>query len=216
MSDAASNSGPATATGMRRRWWLLALVLLLPPWLGAAPADEAVRTEGGRERIDAERRVVEARYKQALVACQGRFLLTRCLDAARSERRLALDLLQRQQLEIDDVARRERAAARQQALGQRSREVDSAAPSRLPNDTPQAVAAPVTSEAASGPASAPIRHRTVVPARRASAPPSSGSGPMSAAQRAPKNQAEYLKRQQEAKAHPDGRCARHLRCSTIR
>ncbi|OYU99946.1 MAG: hypothetical protein CFE45_11060, partial [Burkholderiales bacterium PBB5] len=52
--------------------------------------------------------------------CEKRFLVTECLDAARAERRQALDQLQRQQVVLDEARRRERAAQRQRDIETRA------------------------------------------------------------------------------------------------
>ena len=170
-----------------RRWqiarWVLGLLLVLP-CLGAVQAAESGPADGERARIEAERRSVEARYAQAQASCQGRFLLTPCLDDARSERRVALDRLQRRQLEIDDLARRERVAQRLQALQQRS--PGSAVAPTLQVSPALQDAAPL--------ASASARHRAVLPA------PADAAAASAAAQR---KQADFLQRQRQAQAHRD-------------
>jgi len=176
----------------RRRQLAWVALLSLSCW-GAAAADGPGSASGERARIDAERRSVETRFSQAQAACQGRFMLTSCLDAARHERRLALDRLQRQQLAIDDIARRERAALRRQALQNRS--IDPPRPS-APAQTPPAGPAGMLAREAAPAGSATARHRATLPS------PSSAATPVSAAA-AQRNQADFLKRQQEAQDHRD-------------
>lgn len=79
----------------------------------AGPPDAPVVADRSAERgaIDAERRQVAASYDLAKAVCQGRFMLTQCLNDARNARRLALNNLQRKQT-LDEAARRERSAKR--------------------------------------------------------------------------------------------------------
>ena len=92
-----------------RRWVAAAtLAGLLVAWLGAAvaaPADE-------RERLAIERRAAAARYAEARDTCRAKYFVNGCLEAARTQQRLALDGLRQQQLLLDDARRRERAAER--------------------------------------------------------------------------------------------------------
>jgi colicin import membrane protein len=182
----------------------------------AAKSAEPGSVEDGHARIEAERRVVEAHFTRAQAACQGRFLLTRCLDAARDERRLALDKLQRQQLEIDDLARRERAAKRRQMLQKRDPGRGSSSPAAsvkplpaLPT-MPVPVGAPMLEAvpAAALSASPPARHRAV---RRPPPPASVPADSASAAALEKRKQADYLKRQQDVQAHRESVLERNAR-----
>ena len=191
--------------------WVLCAGLLGPG--GPAHAQQPAE----RERIAVERRQAEAIFSAAQAACQGRFLLTQCLDQAREQRRLVMDSLQRRQLEIDDRARRERSAERQQALQQRAAAAAAAASGAVPG--PMAAPAPEptpglapASILSSASASAPVRliarsRASVAPAiRPASAPaatlPAAGSAaPSAAAQRSQRSQADYQRRQNQAAAH---------------
>ena len=92
------------------RRWVAAVSLagLLVAGLGAAvaaPADE-------RERLAIERRAAAARYAEARDTCRAKYFVNGCLEAARTQQRLALDGLRQQQLLLDDARRRERAAER--------------------------------------------------------------------------------------------------------
>ena len=180
--------------------------LVLQSCSGVTAAEQDGPGAGGRERIAAERQAVDARFKQAQGACEGRFLLTPCLDAARSERRLALDRLRKQQLEIDDAGRRDRAAKQRQAL--QNRDAESAQPVRLPRAAAGPDPAPTASAAA--------RHRAVLPPPGAPGP-APGSAPAlvgptaAAAQQVKRNRADYLNRQHEAQAHREAVLARNAR-----
>ena len=198
----------------------------------ASPAQAQAPPE--RERIAAERREVEATFNAAQTACQSRFLLTQCLDQAREQRRLAMDSLQRRQLEIDDLARRERSAQRLQALQQRAAAgVTGAGTAALTAvlTASGAVAAPMAAPASgrepglaaqSQPASAPVRlitgprTRTEPESRSATKPaaarPALGAAAAaSAAQRAQRSQADFQRRQHEADAHRAAVLARNQR-----
>lgn len=194
----------------------------------ASPAQAQAPPE--RERIAAERREVEATFNAAQTACQSRFLLTQCLDQAREQRRLAMDSLQRRQLEIDDLARRERSAQRLQALQQRVAAGVTAAGTAA-GTASGAVAAPMAAPASgpepglaaqSQPASAPVRlitrprTRTEPESRSATKPaaarPALGAAvAASAAQRAQRSQADFQRRQHEADAHRAAVLARNQR-----
>ena len=102
----------------------------------AGPPDATVVVDRSAERgaIDAERRQVAASYDLAKADCQGRFLLTQCLDDARNTRRLALNNLLRRQRTLDDAARRERSAKRLQIMQTSARPSAAAASSQALRD----------------------------------------------------------------------------------
>jgi len=87
----------------------------------AANAQQAqplnVRAE--RERIDIELRQHEIAFAQAERQCYQRFAVTDCLRAARMTRRLALDDLRRQEVVLNDLERKERAAQALQRIQER-------------------------------------------------------------------------------------------------
>jgi type IV secretory pathway VirJ component len=106
----------------------------------AAPADE-------RERLATERRAVDTRHAEAVAACQLRFLVSDCVALARSQQRLALDGLRRQQLLLDDARRRDRAAERlklqqdrAQDRAQSQSQSQSQSPAPAPTPAPRASA----------------------------------------------------------------------------
>ena len=118
----------------RVRGFVLAAVLLLlaAPPASASPEDLAQRYPSGSfssvEQADraiadvqAERKEVEARYADAQYACYSKFFSSPCVDKAREERRLALNLIGPIEVEAkaykrrDTVARRDRALEEQQA-----------------------------------------------------------------------------------------------------
>ena len=95
--------------------WRLVWLVVAATTTGMAAGQES-DDAAERARIAAERRAVQVRFDSQRAACSGRFVVTDCLDAARAERRQALDQLQRQQAVLDEARRRERAARRQQAI----------------------------------------------------------------------------------------------------
>ena len=95
--------------------WRLVWLVAAATTTGMAAGQES-DDAAERARIAAERRAVQVRFDSQRAACSGRFVVTDCLDAARAERRQALDQLQRQQAVLDEARRRERAARRQQAI----------------------------------------------------------------------------------------------------
>jgi len=102
-----------------RKAWLapmLLAALVAQAWGQAASMDDAAE----RSRIAAERRAVQAGFESARAACEKRFVVTECLDAARADRRQALDRLQRQQVVLDEARRRARAAERQRDIETRA------------------------------------------------------------------------------------------------
>ena len=123
----------------------LAMMLALGQAGAAAAPDE-------RERLVIERRAIEARDVEARTACQTQFLVNDCLEAARTQRRMALDGLRQQQLLLDDARRRERAAQRtqQQPLQDRAPAPAPAVPASSPvMRQPRQAAAAATAAAAS-------------------------------------------------------------------
>jgi hypothetical protein len=88
-------------------------MLLTALALGGARAQAAA---GERHRIEVERRQLEARFAADDAACRERFEVTRCVDEVKARRREALGGLRQQELLLADAERRQRAAARMQAI----------------------------------------------------------------------------------------------------
>jgi len=89
--------------------------------LGSAHAMAQADDAGQRQRIERERAVAEARFSAREAACQVRFAVTDCVEAARRERREALRHLRRQEFRLDDADRKRRAAERLQDIESRAR-----------------------------------------------------------------------------------------------
>ena len=199
----------------------------------AGPPEAPVAADRSAERaaIDAERRQVAASYDLDKAECQGRFMLTQCLDDARNTRRLALDNLQRRQLTLDDAARRERSVKRLQIMQARVRELRPAsaavAAASVASASVAAASAPA-GPASSGLAVQPAVRAVVRPVVRATIAPDSPAAPAptpaatpaatpvrpsaaAASTQALRNQAAFLQRQQQATAHRDAVLARNAR-----
>jgi len=193
----------------------IGFALLEATWAAGPPVAPVVANrETERGAINAERRQVETSFDVANAACQGRFLLTQCLDEARTTRRLALDKLQRRQLTLDDAARRERSAQRLQTLQARARELG---PSASSASTP-AASAPASPGVTVRQAQQPVEQRALVAPDlpTAAANPATGARPSAASAQAQRNQAAYLQRQQQAAAHRDAVLARNARQAAIK
>jgi colicin import membrane protein len=65
-----------------------------------------------RARIRDERAQAQRLYEERERTCHERFAVTGCLDAARAQRREALDRLRHEELVLDSAERKQRAAAR--------------------------------------------------------------------------------------------------------
>lgn len=90
-----------------------------------------------RAHIQQQRQAVQAQLQQQEAACRQRFAVEDCLRKARSAARAQDNLLWRQELELDEAERRDRAAQRLRAIEERggsgSQEPPAAAPAgRLP------------------------------------------------------------------------------------
>ena len=78
----------------------------------AASAAEPGTAEVERERIRSERAAANAQFDEAARACQDRFAVTDCINAARQVQRDTLASLRRQESVLEEAARRQRAAQR--------------------------------------------------------------------------------------------------------
>src|SRR5947207_14324881 len=86
---------------------LLSAAATLPAW-AISPADDAAE----RQRIAAEQAEVEKAYAAREAECRRRFIVTSCLDAARRDRREAVERLRQQEVVLDEAQRKQRAAQR--------------------------------------------------------------------------------------------------------
>jgi colicin import membrane protein len=92
-----------------------------------------------RERIRAERAQAEQRYADAERDCNTRFVVTSCVEAARAQRRDALNRLRNEELVLDQAERKQRAAERAAAI--RDKQAHDEAPPAAPRAPPPAPAA---------------------------------------------------------------------------
>lgn len=180
--------------------WMAVLVMALPALGLAAAADSSER-----EHIATERRAVETRHARAQADCQARFLVTDCQDAARAERRQALDGLQKRQLVLDDARRRERAAERLTVQRARAAEQANAASAPLPQQ------ARALGAGASKPAPAAAR-----PDRSAAAAAAASATRQAEAAAAQRHRAAYDQRQQAAREHQQALVARNARQDAVK
>jgi colicin import membrane protein len=95
---------------------LLEWVLLASSSLPVAAADNAAAE---RERIARERAHVEAKARAGEAACAREFAVSACTKGVRTERRAALQQLDRQRALLDDAQRKQRAAERLARIRQR-------------------------------------------------------------------------------------------------
>lgn len=104
----------------RLRRMMLAAIAVWPVLLSFAAS--AAEQGGDRQAIADERDAVEARFRTRVAGCKRRFLVTACVDTARSERSADLERLRARQRGLDEIRRRERAADRSEALRRKAME----------------------------------------------------------------------------------------------
>lgn len=135
-----------------------------------------------RERIEAERAAAIKRFTEQERACNEKFVVTSCVNAARKEQRMTLDRLRRAELVLDEAERRETAARRRQELQQRAATQDAR------------VGTPEPTERSESTRAAPEPNP---PAR----PPRSASSPAEKRANEQRNEAEFEARARAAQAH---------------
>ena len=97
---------------MKSRLWVVGLLMGWQALAGAqtlAPESAALDLGAERQRISAERAGHETVYLRAEALCYSRFAVSDCLRDARTERRLAMDELRRQELLLNDMERKAKA-----------------------------------------------------------------------------------------------------------
>jgi len=116
-------------------WLLVCLGLPLAAAPGALIADES--SEGAvRARLAQERQRIEAEFAQASRACSTRFNANSCNEQVQAQRRATLDVLRRQELELDAAQRQRRAADRRAALRAKQQAAQARAASSAAGDSP--------------------------------------------------------------------------------
>jgi hypothetical protein len=128
-------------------------LLLLLLALAAQADDPPTDLKAQRNRLVRERSAAEEQFAAEKRDCESRFAVTACLDRAKAKRRSTLDDLSRQKTVLDDIQRKQRAAARQREVEHHLREADdrAAAAPRLSTvvRAPRAVSAKASRAAAS-------------------------------------------------------------------
>jgi hypothetical protein len=99
---------------------LLLLVLAAVAQADDSPTD----IKAQRSRLLRERSAAEEQFAAEKRECESRFAVTACLDRAKARRRSTLDDLSRQKTVLDDIQRKQRAAARQREVEHHLREAD--------------------------------------------------------------------------------------------
>ncbi|XVJ70641.1 MAG: hypothetical protein HEQ39_14165 [Rhizobacter sp.] len=88
-------------------------LVLLWLWVLAVPLTQAqVDTSAERARIAQERMAADQRLREQEQACNARFAVTACVEAARKAHRDAITPLRQQEILLDDANRQQRAAQR--------------------------------------------------------------------------------------------------------
>jgi hypothetical protein len=136
---------------------LLLLVLVAVAQADDSPTD----IQAQRSRLVRERSAAEQQFAADKQDCESRFAVTACLDRAKAKRRSTLDDLSRQKTVLDDIQRKQRAAARQREVEHHLREADDRAaaaprlstvvraPRAAPAKAPRAAASAAANAAAS-------------------------------------------------------------------
>lgn len=108
---------------------------------GLAHGDTVPDEAAQRLRIAREQADIEARFDERELACQSRFAVTDCVEAARRERREALRRLREQSLKLDDADRKRRAAERLRAIEGRAEPAANQPPELKGHEGPDSPAA---------------------------------------------------------------------------
>jgi len=87
---------------------------------GAAPTVVQAQAGSDRERIASERAAATARLAEQERVCRTQFVVTACVDAAQREFRVTQARLRREELALDEAARRAAAARRKQEIAERA------------------------------------------------------------------------------------------------
>ncbi|WP_048440773.1 hypothetical protein [Caenimonas sp. SL110] len=101
---------------------VLALPLGAQPLPAQLPASAQVQGNFAVEkaRIARERNAAEALYKVEEKACYQKFAVTDCVNDARDKRRVVMTELHRQEVAVNDVERKRKAAERLQSIAEKS------------------------------------------------------------------------------------------------
>ncbi len=180
----------------RCRIALAALALLCAS--GGVRSAAAASVDAERREIAHKRSAIEAVFAKARDDCASNFVVTACIDAARSQRRQSRLVLNEREQALAAFERSERALARERALAQKQAALATRSSSRpaiaLSPARPQSAlsGAPVRS-AADASAGAISTGAAVVSAAKPVAPPASSAESV--------RRAAYERREREARAH---------------
>ncbi|MBI5277885.1 MAG: hypothetical protein HY854_15655 [Burkholderiales bacterium] len=89
------------------------LLAALPAW------PQGIDAAAERSRIAAERRQVDARFEEEEKACRARFAVNDCTAEARARQRQALGELRRQEVTLNEMERKRKAAQKVRELDER-------------------------------------------------------------------------------------------------
>jgi colicin import membrane protein len=118
-----------------------------------APGAAADQTALERARIRDERAQAQRLYEERERTCHERFAVTGCLNAARAQRREALERLRHEELVLDNAERKQRAAARTMRIREKQIAQESKPPPLVVRErvaAPRKPAPKATPEQASG------------------------------------------------------------------
>lgn len=119
-------------------------------------AGVAMAAAAGRYRIAEAKAGVEARYRTTEADCRQRFVVMSCIDDAKALRRKDLAALREEELIIDDADRKQRAAARREAIAEKNvGAAQRAASANVVAPKPSSPRSPKTPASESPPAAAP-------------------------------------------------------------
>jgi len=113
---------------------LVFIAICLSAAAHAQQQDASVAAE--HARLKAQREQVEAEYRAEEKACYGKFAVNDCLDKARAKRRNAVDDLRRQEIALNDIERKRKAAERRREIDEKEdtqRQKEEGAQSKAPD-----------------------------------------------------------------------------------
>jgi colicin import membrane protein len=179
---------------------LLSLVVLL--WGLASRTHAQLDAETERARIVQERSAADQRLREQEKACEARFVVTSCLEAARQTHRDTVAPLRQQEFLLDDAQRQQRAAQRRAELQEKAARTNSDKPGAQPVVTDDAVSVPKQNQPSSRKAPTP-KEQTQIDQQRAK---KQAAGQAQADQRV-KSQQKKLELAQQRKAEVEKRNA---------
>jgi colicin import membrane protein len=143
---------------------LFSLVVLL--WGAVRPALGQQDAAEERARIARERSAADQRLREQEKACEARFVVTSCVEAARQTHRDTVAPLRQQEFLLDDAQRQQRAAQRRAELQEKAVQTNSDKPGAQPVVTDDTVSAPKQNQPSSRKAPTP-KEQTQIDQQRA-------------------------------------------------